>query len=155
MISTHLGTRVLSLLSLEFGVKLSLILTLDPFRFFFVGKNLFSNIVPTKFRYNWSRFILTSLLFLCSVRSIQICRWNSMFIFVDIISIPKSSVTLLSVSTIPWTRDSFGENTAHAYLVIFRDFQLSYSLLIDFLWSSWFFVLFLFFFSHPRQILWI
>ena len=76
---THLGTRVLSLLSLEFPCTLVLAFCytyIAASQIFFVGKNLFSNIVSTKFHYNWSRYILTSLLFTNSVRSIQICRWN-------------------------------------------------------------------------------
>ena len=36
-------------------------------------------------------------------------------------------------------KDSSADNTAHAYLFLFRDFQLSYSLLTHFLRSSWLF----------------
>ena len=63
-------------ISIRFGVKLYVILTLDSARFFLLEKNLFPNIVSTKFHYNWSRFILNSLLFPNFVRLIQIYRWN-------------------------------------------------------------------------------
>ena len=130
-------------ISICFGVKLSVILRLGPFRLFLLGKNLFSNIVPSfnnKFHYNWSRFILAiwpGFFFpiLC-VQSRSACE-ISMFIFVDIVSVTKSSVTSSLVSTIPWTNK--------------KDFQLSYSLQILFLPSSWLFVLSFLSFSYSSK----
>ena len=145
-----LWTCVLTWLSLEFPcilvLSFSLYLHWTLSEEFFIGKNLFSNIVPTTFHCSCSWFILTSLLFSNSVRFTPTSAGEiSIFIFVHIVSIIKLSITSSSVSTIPWTKIQFWWEYYSCLSLSFWDFQLSYSLLIHCLPSSWLFVLFSFF----------
>ena len=143
-------------ISMRFGVKLSILLNRTLSVSFYWKKSF--KIVPTTFHYNWPWFILISLLFPNSVRSIQIHRCNlkvhlRCYCFYHITNSSVNSSS--SVSTIPWIRRLFGENTAHAYLLFFEIFNF-----LTHYWhiffgdtSSWLFILFLFLLSHTRQIL--
>ena len=141
---------------MDFGVKFSVILTLDPFRVFLLEKILFLTLFQynIKFHYNWSRFILNSLLFSQFYTFDLDLRVRSLCLFSLISFLSLNGRSLhhqFQLSNEP--RDSFGKSTAHAYLLFFWDFQLFYSFKTHFFSSSWLLFLSLFFLSCTRQTL--
>ena len=111
---------------MDFGVKFSVILTLDPFRVFLLEKILFLTLFQynIKFHYNWSRFILNSLLFSqfyafdLDLRVRSLC----LFLLISFLSLNGRSLHhQFQLSNEP--RDSFGKSTAHAYLLFFLRFS--------------------------------
>ena len=140
-----------------FYVKLSVILMLDPFRFFLLEKIFFLTLYLLRFTIIglglfWPAFFFPIL----CVRSRS---GGEISVFISVVSITKLFLSLnrpslhyqFQQSHEP--RDSFDESTAHTYLILYRDSQLSYSILTHFLPSSCLFFIFLFLISHTHQIL--
>ena len=94
-------------ISMRFGVKLSIILTLDPFRLFLLEKDFFLKLYPLSVTIIGLGLFWPGFFFRILCVQSRSAGEISMFIFVDIVSITKSSVTSSSVSTIPWTKRQF------------------------------------------------
>ena len=117
------STLALFRISIRCGVKLSVILTLDPFRFFLLEKTVSLTLYLLSFTIIGLGLFRPAFFFpiLC-VRS-RSAGEISMFIFVDIVSITKSSVTSSSVSTIPKTKRQFQREYCSCLSISFSRFS--------------------------------
>ena len=138
-------------ISMRFDVKLSAILRFYPFRLILLEKTFFLTLYLLSFTMNGIGLFWTAFFFLILCVRSRSAGEISMFAFVDIVYITKSSVTSSSFSTILWTKRPFPQEYYLCFSISFSRFSTFLSLLIN----SLFFVLFLFFLSHTRQILWI